>query len=57
MNFGGLLGHVELEGDLAPLAALLRTAEIVHVGKGATFGLGKVEIAVQQSTPVSCLGK
>ncbi|HBL31575.1 MAG TPA: hypothetical protein DD490_32540 [Acidobacteria bacterium] len=44
MNFGGLLGRVELEGDLAPLAALLRTAEIVHVGKGATFGLGKVEL-------------
>jgi len=45
MNFGGLLGHVELEGDLAPLAALLRAAEVVHVGKGATFGLGKVELA------------
>jgi len=45
MNFGGLLGSVELEGNLAPLAALLRTAEIVHVGKGATFGLGKLELA------------
>ena len=44
VDMGGLLGHVELEGDLAPLAALLRTAELVHVGKGATFGLGKVEV-------------
>jgi hypothetical protein len=45
MDFGGLLGTVELDGDLAPLAPLLRTAEVVHVGKGATFGLGKLELA------------
>jgi hypothetical protein len=45
INLGGLLGSVELEGDLAPLAALLRTAEVVHVGKGATFGLGKLALA------------
>ena len=44
VDIGGLLGSVELEGDLAPLAALLRTAELVHVGKGATFGLGKLEM-------------
>ena len=44
VDMGGLLGSLELEGDLAPLAALLRIAEIVHVGKGATFGLGKVEV-------------
>lgn len=44
MNMGGLLGTVELEGHLAPLAPLLRTAEVVHVGKGATFGLGKLDL-------------
>jgi hypothetical protein len=44
VDMGGLLGSMELEGDLAPLASLLRTAELVHVGKGATFGLGKVEV-------------
>jgi len=32
-------------GDRGDLAHLLRTAEILHVGKGATFGLGKIEIA------------
>ena len=42
MKLGGLMGTLELEGDLAPFAPLLRTAEVVHVGKGATFGLGKV---------------
>ena len=42
---GGVPRRVpHLEGDLAPFAPLLRTAEIVHVGKGSTFGLGKVEI-------------
>lgn len=44
MSLGGFVGEIELEGDLAPFAHLLRTAEILHVGKGATFGLGKVEI-------------
>ena len=33
-----------VEGDLEPPAPLLRTAEILHVGKGATFGLGRIEI-------------
>jgi hypothetical protein len=44
MKLGGLVGHLHLEGDLAPFGPLLRAAEIVHVGKGATFGLGKVEV-------------
>jgi CRISPR-associated endoribonuclease Cas6 len=44
MKLGGLVGHFCLEGDLAPFAPLLRAAEVVHVGKGATFGLGKVEV-------------
>jgi hypothetical protein len=44
MTLGGFVGEMEIEGDLAPLAPLLRTAEILHVGKGATFGLGRMEI-------------
>jgi hypothetical protein len=44
MKLGGLVGHLVLEGDLAPFAPLLRAAAIVHVGRGATFGLGKVEV-------------
>ena len=43
MTLGGFVGTLDLEGDLAPFIPLLRTAEIVHLGKGATFGLGKVE--------------
>jgi CRISPR-associated endoribonuclease Cas6 len=44
MSLGGFVGSMRLAGDLAPFAPLLRTAEIVHVGKGTTFGLGRVEI-------------
>jgi hypothetical protein len=45
MSLGGFVGDLELEGELAPFAALLRTAEVLHVGKGATFGLGRMEIS------------
>jgi hypothetical protein len=44
MTLGGFLGTLTLEGDLTPFGPLLRTAEILHVGKGATFGLGKLSI-------------
>jgi hypothetical protein len=42
MKLGGVVGTLVIEGDLAPFVPLLRTAEVVHVGKGATFGLGKL---------------
>jgi len=41
---GGFLGSIVLEGDLAPLAPLLRAAEVVHFGKGTVFGLGRVAV-------------
>jgi hypothetical protein len=44
MTLGGFTGEMEIAGDLEPFAPLLRTAEILHVGKGATFGLGRIEI-------------
>jgi len=44
MTLGGFVGELEIEGDLSPFAALLRTAELLHVGKGATFGLGRVVV-------------
>ncbi len=44
MKLGGFVGDLVVEGDLAPFAPLLRTAEVIHVGKGATFGLGKMDI-------------
>jgi CRISPR-associated endoribonuclease Cas6 len=44
MSLGGFVGELEIEGDLEPFAPLLRTAEVLHVGKNTTFGLGRMEI-------------
>lgn len=44
MRLGGLVGRLRLEGDLAPVTPLLAAAEVLHVGKGATFGLGRVRV-------------
>lgn len=44
ISLGGFVGTMELEGDLSPFAPLLRTAEVLHVGKGATFGLGRMKV-------------
>ncbi|OPX90703.1 MAG: hypothetical protein A4E53_00880 [Pelotomaculum sp. PtaB.Bin104] len=41
MNLGGMVGRVEYEGDLGEYIPLLRLGELVHVGKGAVFGMGK----------------
>jgi hypothetical protein len=45
IGMGGFVGTMALEGDLAPFGPLLRTAEVLHVGKGATLGMGKVEVS------------
>jgi len=42
MSMGGFLGHLILQGDFAPLKPYLKIAELLHVGKNSTFGLGQV---------------
>jgi len=44
MMMGGFVGEMVLAGDLAPFEELLRTCEVLHVGKGCVFGNGKIEI-------------
>jgi len=44
MNLGGFLGKVTFEGDLEPFMPLIKAGEVVHVGKGTSFGLGKYVI-------------
>jgi hypothetical protein len=44
MEWVGIVGGAAYEGDLAPFWQLLRFGEFVHVGHGATFGLGKYAI-------------
>ena len=43
MTLGGLKGSLRIEGEIAPFQALLSMAEVLHVGKGTTFGLGRLE--------------
>lgn len=45
MTLGGFLGTLAFEGYLGPFVPLLRMGEVVHVGKGTAFGLGKYTIA------------
>lgn len=40
MKLGGFVGNLRLAGELKEWLPLLRLGEAVHIGKGATFGLG-----------------
>jgi len=44
MKIGGFIGSLNLEGDLNPFVDLLAYTEVLHVGKGTTFGLGRISI-------------
>jgi len=44
MYFGGFIGEITLQGELAPFMDILHASEVLHVGKATTFGLGKVKI-------------
>ncbi len=44
MKLGGFMGRIAFSGDLKPFWPYLLLGEIIHVGKGSSFGLGKYEI-------------
>jgi len=44
MKLGGVVGNVSYEGNLTPFLPYLHFGQIVHVGKGTSFGLGRYEI-------------
>ena len=44
MDFSGLMGEVEYEGDLAPFVSWLSAAQILHIGRNTTFGMGKIQV-------------
>lgn len=41
MKMGGFVGNVTYEGDFKEFISHLKLSEILHVGKGTSFGLGK----------------
>lgn len=44
MDLGGLLGKIEFEGDLTPFVPWLFAAQILHIGRNTTFGMGRIEV-------------
>jgi hypothetical protein len=50
MAFGGLVGPAVFEGHLRPFLELLTLGSFVHVGKGATFGLGRYDVNAAAAT-------
>ena len=44
MQLGGLMGHAFFTGDIEPFLPLLILGQTTHMGKGATFGLGRYKL-------------
>jgi CRISPR/Cas system endoribonuclease Cas6 (RAMP superfamily) len=41
MKLGGLIGSIVYYGPISPFRSLINVGELLHVGKGTSFGLGK----------------
>lgn len=44
MKMGGFIGDITFEGVVRPFMPLINAGEVLHVGKGTAFGLGKYRI-------------
>ncbi|NLO98648.1 MAG: CRISPR system precrRNA processing endoribonuclease RAMP protein Cas6 [Peptococcaceae bacterium] len=44
MDFSGLMGSIEVQGDLTPFVPWLFAAQTLHLGRNTTFGMGKIEV-------------
>lgn len=48
MKLGGFVGEISFAGDLGEFMQFLRAGELVHVGKGTAFGLGRYEMTTEE---------
>lgn len=48
MKMGGFVGDITFEGDIEPFMDLVKAGEVLHIGKGTGFGLGKYEITLDR---------
>ena len=46
MSAGGVIGHIELSGELESFLPFLQIASYVHIGKMTSFGNGKIQLTV-----------
>lgn len=44
MKMGGVVGYITYKGNPEQFLPILRAGEILHVGKGTSFGLGRYEL-------------
>ncbi len=44
MKMGGFVGEISFEGDTGLFMDIIRAGEVLHVGKGTGFGLGKYDV-------------
>lgn len=49
IKMGGFVGDITFEGDIKPFMPLIEAGEVLHVGKGTGFGLGKYVIVKDNS--------
>ncbi|MDD5435104.1 MAG: CRISPR system precrRNA processing endoribonuclease RAMP protein Cas6 [Nitrospira sp.] len=48
MKMGGIVGEITYRGRIEQFLPVLKAGEILHVGKGTSFGLGRYEINSEQ---------
>jgi CRISPR/Cas system endoribonuclease Cas6 (RAMP superfamily) len=49
MTLGGFVGRITFAGPLGPWWPLFEVGEVLHVGKGTAFGLGKYRIEAREA--------
>lgn len=49
MKLGGFVGTITFEGLIGPFLPIIQAGEILHVGKGTAFGLGKYGVVNESS--------